>query len=236
MKVNGEAVDLAYTYAREPRSRRWKNIALALNIDVIEVSEYLGNEEPAPSQQAPAVRYALDVKTMMEEKGQLTAIKQAVIGALESAEWAEVTEVGEDYSLWITGAQRWQRGNQLHGEVILELRTAAMLSRGTFVNNRRVQFRFDQEQVQKVGREHGVALQQEANEVASSCGSAKKLLSAVAGFQGINMSMLTSRIDVCRFVAGLYRSFQPEPVELVEASEVGGKTLRTVRAMLEQLD
>lgn len=176
---------------------------------------------------------AFDIKTTLEEKADLTAVKHAVIEAVESAEWAEVTEVGEDYSLWITGARRWQRGNQRHGAVVLELRTPAMLSRGEYVNRRQIRFQFDRQQVQEVARRRGSALQQRANEVAASCGSAQKLLSAVASFQGIDMGVLTSQVDICAFVSGLYRSVQPSPVDLVEASEVARKTLRATRAMLK---
>lgn len=101
---------------------------------------------------ALAQQYAFDVKTQLAEKKDLQIVKQGVLLAIREAPWAQDTEVGEDYSLWITNLNRVQEGDSMYLTVDIELRTPAMLTRGTFIASRRVGIGYHLEQAQEYAR------------------------------------------------------------------------------------
>ena len=80
----------------------------------------------------------IDLKTPMEDKEKLKLAKAGLGAYLRQAEWAEVVNFGEDYSVWIKNLKRRFTGNVLHVEVNLELRTRADLGVGDLISARTI--------------------------------------------------------------------------------------------------
>lgn len=100
-----------------------------------------------PHPPSAAGQYDLDVKTRFEEMARLRSVKQGVKAILEDQAWASVVEFGEDYSLWLTDLDRRHRGEYLHVDLTVALRTPAMLGTGEHIDAERVQLRYHWEQM-----------------------------------------------------------------------------------------
>ncbi len=72
----------------------------------------------------------IDLKTSVEDKEKLKLAKAGLGAYLRQTEWAQVVNFGEDYSVWIKRLKRRFKGNMLHFEVDLELRTTADVTSG----------------------------------------------------------------------------------------------------------
>jgi hypothetical protein len=81
---------------------------------------------------------ALDVKSRSAEKADLAAAKAGTLTCLRGAGWARITEVGEDYSVWLTHYRREADGGSVRVSLVVELRTPAMLRSGTLLGSRSV--------------------------------------------------------------------------------------------------
>lgn len=87
--------------------------------------------------QTPPRRVALDVKSRSAEKADLAAAKAGTLASLRRSGWARITEVGEDYSVWLTRYGREAEGGGIRVSLVVEFRTPAMLSSGTLLRSRR---------------------------------------------------------------------------------------------------
>lgn len=102
---------------------------------------------PLPHPPSAAAQYDLDVKTQFEEMARLRSVKQGVKAILEDQAWASVVEFGEDYSLWLTDLNRRHRGEYLHVDLTVALRTPTMLGTGEHIDAERIQLRYHWEQM-----------------------------------------------------------------------------------------
>lgn len=85
----------------------------------------------------------IDIKTPMEDKEKLRLAKAGLGAYLRQAEWAEVVNFGEEYSVWIKDLKRKFKGNILYFDVKLELRTRADLGVGDLVSERTIRDTID---------------------------------------------------------------------------------------------
>ena len=85
-----------------------------------------------------AAQIKIDLKTPVEDKEKLKLAKAGLGAYLRQVEWAKVVNVGEDYSVWIKKLKRRFKGNMLHFEVDLELKTAADLGSGKPISARHI--------------------------------------------------------------------------------------------------
>lgn len=83
-----------------------------------------------------AAQIKIDLKTPVNDKEKLKLAKAGLGAYLRQVEWAKVVNVGEDYSVWVKNLKRRFKGNVLHFEVDLELKTAADLGSGKPVSAR----------------------------------------------------------------------------------------------------
>ena len=80
----------------------------------------------------------IDLKTPVEDKEKLKLAKAGLGAFLRQADWAHVVNVGEDYSVWVKNLKRRFKGNILHFELDLEIKTAADLTSGKPVSARHI--------------------------------------------------------------------------------------------------
>lgn len=80
----------------------------------------------------------IDLKTPIDDKEKLKLAKSGLGAYLRQVEWAKVVNVGEDYSVWIKNLKRRFKGNVLHFEVDLELKTTADLGSGKLIDARHI--------------------------------------------------------------------------------------------------
>lgn len=85
-----------------------------------------------------ASQLKIDLKTPLEDKEKLKLAKAGLGAFLRQAEWAHVVNVGEDYSVWIKNLKRKFKGNVLHFELDLEIKTAADLTSGKLISSRHI--------------------------------------------------------------------------------------------------
>lgn len=72
----------------------------------------------------------IDVKTSVSGKVDLAPVEIGTTVCLSQSDWADVSEVGEDYSLWLKNYERIKRGKDTEAELSVELRTPAFLWSG----------------------------------------------------------------------------------------------------------
>lgn len=87
---------------------------------------------------ASSAQIKIDVKTPQEDKEKLRFAKAGLGAYLRQAEWAEVVNIGEDYSVWIKNLKRRFVGNVLHFTVTLEVRTTADIGSGKLLSGRTI--------------------------------------------------------------------------------------------------
>lgn len=83
-------------------------------------------------------RVAIDVKTTTGGKIDLAPVEVGTTVCLTQSDWAEVSEVGEDYSLWLQNYERMKDGENTRAELAVELRTPAFLRSGSLIATRTV--------------------------------------------------------------------------------------------------
>ncbi|MEK6565272.1 MAG: hypothetical protein AABZ41_01050 [Bacteroidota bacterium] len=85
-----------------------------------------------------AAQLKIDLKTPVQDKEKLKLAKAGLGAFLRQADWAHVVNVGEDYSVWIKNLKRRFKGNILHFELDLEIKSAADLTSGKPVSVRHI--------------------------------------------------------------------------------------------------
>jgi hypothetical protein len=130
-------------------------------------------------------QYSIDVKTKMEEKRELTVVKQGLISVLEKEPWVSETEVGEDYSLWLSGLDRTHEGDSLRVSVVASLRTPAMLSRGSEIDSYRVWIKYHWKRAQAYAKDSmdtsSIVESQNYEQLGSEMGKMAGLFATFAG-------------------------------------------------------
>lgn len=153
------------------------------------------------------------LKTTFEEKPDLAVIKQAVLKMLEDTHWAEIKNVGEDFSLWLHSLNRSFVGeDSVITRLIVELRTPAMLSNGTYIDSRMVTVGFNSNDMPM---SHGAEMESFVGTQLASLGSLAKLTPLVA-----TSFAPRSEVIIGAVIQGVMREPQrtPEPWELFKAS------------------
>lgn len=85
---------------------------------------------------------AIDVKTPLESKTELAPAKAGAAMCLHRSEWATISEVGEDYSLWLKEYERVKDGRDTRAELTIELRSPALLRSGSLIASQQVRARY----------------------------------------------------------------------------------------------
>lgn len=75
-------------------------------------------------------QHKIDVKTILIEKAELKYLLSGVEWALQETSWVDVTEVGEDYSLYLTEIERLRDRDLISVGLVVHLRTPAMFRTG----------------------------------------------------------------------------------------------------------
>jgi len=83
-----------------------------------------------------------DVKTKMSEKAELSHIKIATELLLLDTDWANVTEYGEEYSLWIKNYQKSRDYNLFDVNLDIEIRTPSMWTDGRLLLSKHIEVSF----------------------------------------------------------------------------------------------
>jgi hypothetical protein len=83
-------------------------------------------------------RVAIDVKTTTGGKIDLAPVEVGMTVCLNQSDWANVSEIGEDYSLWLKSYERIKKGENTEARLTLELRTPAFLRSGSLIISRTV--------------------------------------------------------------------------------------------------
>jgi hypothetical protein len=162
-----------------------------------------------------------DVKTTMDEKEQLHVIKLAVSNALRQSNWAQVAEIGEQYSLWLTSLKRSSAGDSIYTELDLDLRTPAMITRGKHISSRRVSVAFDSSSVSNVQTPNDSlmnALLVQALESSGMLQEFTKSMSSSIPFGGFFLNSFISNV-----LKELNR--QPTPLECYEANLLAARVV-----------
>lgn len=102
---------------------------------VLALNQSYAQSEPVDTVLSPI---KLDIKTALDEKGELKLAKAGLKVYLKQSEWAKVVNLGEDYSVWLTQFRRKLKGNVLRIEMDIELRTPATLDKGEFLDKRHI--------------------------------------------------------------------------------------------------
>lgn len=99
------------------------------------VDSFKVNAKPLPM---PSKRYKFDIKTKFAQKLDVSGIKEGTINFMKKTGWAEITEIGEEYSVWIKDVDRTVNNNIVSISYTLELRTAAMFKEGQLIKSFKV--------------------------------------------------------------------------------------------------
>lgn len=91
-----------------------------------------------PAQIHAQDRVAIDVKTTTGGKIDLAPVEVGTTVCLNQSDWANVSEIGEDYSLWLKSYERIKRGEDTEARLTIELRTPAFLRSGSLITSRTV--------------------------------------------------------------------------------------------------
>lgn len=81
---------------------------------------------------------SIDIKTSFGGKVEFAPVEVGASICLNRSEWANVTEVGEDYSLWLKEYERIKDGTDTRAELTVELRTPAFLRSGSLISSQHV--------------------------------------------------------------------------------------------------
>jgi hypothetical protein len=174
---------------------------------------------------AAAAQYDLDVKTRSEEMVRLQTVKQGMKLTLEDQPWASVVEFGEDYSLWLTDLERDHRGDVVHVDLNVFLRTPAMLGTGEHVDATRVQLSYHWDRmrstVQDIPDPESIA-ESKAEELGTALG-------CLAGLQEQSAEQLGG--ELISTLATALPNY-PSRMEAVESLLLGQKVARATRKMI----
>ena len=80
----------------------------------------------------------LDIKTALDQKEKLKLAKAGLKAYLKQSDWAEVVNLSEDYSVWLSQLRRKLKGNIIMIQMDIELRTPATLDKGKFIDKRHI--------------------------------------------------------------------------------------------------
>jgi hypothetical protein len=96
-----------------------------------------------------------DVKTKMIEKIQLTHIKSAVGLLLLESNWASVTEIGENYALWLKNYHKEFDGNSVKIYLDIEIREPSAWGEGRLIDPEPIVVIFNfQDDIQRVSNHY----------------------------------------------------------------------------------
>ena len=181
-----------------------------------------------------AAQFKIDLKTPLDEKGELTVVKQGVLAAIEDASWVRETDFGEKYSLWLHGLERDIEQDTMVIVLKVNLRTPAMVRRGRHLDARRIEFRYDWDKARAYAADSidGAAFAERGglNEQA--------LAEGIGGFLDFVVYSATLVPGSGRLAAevfsGLARELNrdPTPVEVMEALYMGQAVLGALDEMV----
>jgi|GEM_PF-2840538 len=175
---------------------------------------------------------ALDVKTRWSEKNDLAAVKYGVIASIERLGRWSVVEFGEDYSLWLTGLQRSQRGDSVLVAMTLELRTPSLVRSGEVLQSRTVRIAYTPRALDSLASLPAVAeyIAQYAEEVAKRDRLWQGAWTLIAGKLGGPM-LATLTVGVLATVVDELRH-TPSASELCESTLLSIQALASIETML----
>jgi len=90
----------------------------------------------------PQGKIFFDVKTKFSEKAELTHIKNALEYRLLNSDWANVTEFGEEFALWLVNYHKTQDDNVSTTELDIEIRKPSLFSEGKLVDEEHIEVRY----------------------------------------------------------------------------------------------
>jgi hypothetical protein len=179
----------------------------------------------------------LDVKTQVEEKRELAAIKHGVLQHVQRHPQLSEMEVGEHYSLWLTNEQRHISGDSMVVRIDVYLRAPAMLTSGKPIDRQRVTLKYDQEKAQRYVRDSLQAWNvkepsyQSLKQLAQVGGAAAGFAAGFGmGTYGLNASTLNALFD--KIADEL--TVDPTPIELLESWKLGEKIVMATENMIGQ--
>lgn len=91
----------------------------------------------------PLVFCKFDVKTSYSDKYSSSGAKNGLIAYLNEANWAEVGEYGEDYSVWINNLKRSQVNKQVTVSFQFTMNTPANFSNGEVLYSKDISITYD---------------------------------------------------------------------------------------------
>ena len=182
-------------------------------------------------------QYAFDVKTLLEEKGDLQNYKQGLLSSISSSGWASVKDVGEDYSLWITNLERTHFEDSVIVSLIVELRTPSMFTRGDHIGGRQIWLKYHWDNAEKYATDNIDDFNFESDEHASF-DEALNNLSSTAGLvtsMGLMDVSGLSNDGVASLVQQLGNLMKrnPSPMELLESLYLGEQALLAAREIIK---
>jgi len=59
-----------------------------------------------------------------------------------NCDWADIAEIGEDYSIWLRSYERKIHNNMINVKLLVELRTPALLRSGSLITSENINFSF----------------------------------------------------------------------------------------------
>ena len=96
-----------------------------------------------------------DVKTKLFEKPKLTYIKNAVDLLILESDWASVTEVGENYALWIRNYKKQEDESSVTVNLDIEIREPRSWAEGKLLDSEHIKVIFGyQEDIQRVSNHY----------------------------------------------------------------------------------
>jgi hypothetical protein len=95
------------------------------------------------SQPAAQGKIFFNVKTKLIEKAKLTHIKNATEYKLLKTEWSGVTELGQEYDLWLKNYRKTESGNNISVRLDIEIRRPGYLKAGELIFTKEIEVSFD---------------------------------------------------------------------------------------------
>jgi hypothetical protein len=178
----------------------------------------------------PQIKF--DVKTLMDEKIQLRFIKLAVINNLKNSNWAKIVEFGEDYSLWLTDLERYDLGDSIKSEFIIELRTPSMINRGKLLQIKHISVTYDTSGIYQVNENDDTLI---TNLLVQSLQSTKIYTDVIKLFTS---SMPFIETIIQNFISDFIKEFNrvPTPLEQLEANLLATKVVVELYGMIQNFN
>jgi len=171
----------------------------------------------------------LDIKTPLEQKPQERVVKAGLIAYLKQSEWARVVKIGEDFSVWILNYQRRLKGDTLMYNLELEVRTAAMITRGKLIATRHISDTVDLAWSESHDTFEGRDIEQSIERKLKMNGNVLTSLPALLGFPHLALISIIHN-GLKNFGDDLKSTYVLD--QAVEGMVVGAKLMKEVKEML----